>query len=85
MQLLHQLQSQATKLDLTQAATAQEPKAQRQGRGETLKQAMLELAPIEPTHAQRDHAVGQSNLHSPPRELVSCCVLLLCVTEQMYV
>ena len=75
LQLLQQLQSQAAKLDSAQAAIAQELKAQRQERGETLRHATLELAPEDSAHGQRDHAVGQSNLHSPSRELVSCCNL----------
>lgn len=76
MQLLQQLQSQATKLDLAHEAIAQELKAQRQERGETLRHATLELAPEDSTQRRRDHVVGQSNLHSPSRELVSWCILV---------
>ena len=59
MQLLQQLQSQATKLDHAQTAIAQELRAQRRERGETLRTATLELALAELTHGPVDH-VGQS-------------------------
>lgn len=71
MQLLQQLQSQAAKLDSAQAAIAQELKAQKQERGETLRRATLELALAELTHGRRDHTVKQSNADSPAHSLVS--------------
>ncbi|KAL0030534.1 hypothetical protein WJX79_002821 [Trebouxia sp. C0005] len=62
MQLLQQQQAQATKLDQAQAAIAQELKAQRRERGETLRRATLELALAELTHGRVDPA-GPSAAH----------------------
>ncbi len=69
MQLLQQLQSQATKLDHAQTAITQELRAQRRETGETLRRATLELALAELTHGRVDH-VGQSPARGLTRTLV---------------
>lgn len=85
MQLLQQLQSQATKLDQAQAAIAQELRAQRRERGETLRRATLELALPELTHGRVDH-VGQSAAQGLTRSLVSacCCCYPCCSYHEHY-
>ena len=77
MQLLQQLQSQATKLDHAQTAIAQELRAQRRERGETLRRATLELALAELTHGRVDH-VGQNATRGLTRSLVSACCCYQC-------
>ena len=72
MQLLQQLQSQATKLEGAQTAITQELRAQRRERGETLRRATLELALAELTHGLVDH-VGQSPARGLTRTLVWTC------------
>ena len=72
MQLLQQLQSQATKLEGAQTAIARELRAQRRERGETLRRATLELALAELTHGRVDH-VGQSPARGLTRTLVQTC------------